>query len=208
MKIRIKKDLRLFNEEGTISIDIFEGEEYECNDYVYCGVNIGCTKIIEREGCEFYIHENFFEVIDEENEDIESDKDNINPQHYKNGTRGIETIDTIIELLSEEGFFNYCVGNIIKYVSRYEYKNGLEDLRKAKWYSEIIIKKLFEDVEELKSYIYEKEEHVMNVLNKEQLKGYLKGSIISKCNMDIIEEVKINEILCYLNLLIEEIENE
>ena len=154
---------------------------------------------------EYLIHGEFLEITKEEELKV---KDNINPQHYKNGTRGIETIDTIIELLSEEGFFNYCVGNIIKYVSRYEYKNGLEDLRKAKWYSEIIIKKLFEDVDELKSYIYEKEEHVMNVLNKEQLKGYLKGSIISKCNMDIIEEVKINEILCYLNLLIEEIENE
>lgn len=159
----------------------------------------------DEQGREYLIHEKFLNFTKEKETKI---KDNINPQHYKNGTRGIETIDTIIELLSEEGFFNYCVGNIIKYVSRYEYKNGLEDLRKAKWYSEIIIKKLFEDVDELKSYIYEKEEHVMNVLNKEQLKGYLKGSIISKCNMDIIEEVKINEILCYLNLLIEEIENE
>lgn len=159
----------------------------------------------DEQGREYLIHEKFLNFTKEKETKI---KDNINPQHYKNGTRGIETIDTIIELLGEEGFFNYCVGNIIKYVSRYEYKNGLEDLRKAKWYSEIIIKKLFEDVDELKSYIYEKEEHVMNVLNKEQLKGYLKGSIISKCNMDIIEEVKINEILCYLNLLIEEIENE
>lgn len=162
--------------------------------------------IKDEQNREYLIHGEFLEITKEE-EELKV-KDNINPQHYKNGTRGIETIDTIIELLSEEGFFNYCVGNIIKYVSRYEYKNGLEDLRKAKWYSEIIIKKLFEDVDELKSYIYEKEEHVMNVLNKEQLKGYLKGSIISKCNMDIIEEVKINEILCYLNLLIEEIENE
>ena len=161
--------------------------------------------IKDEQNREYLIHGEFLEITKEEELKV---KDNINPQHYKNGTRGIETIDTIIELLSEEGFFNYCVGNIIKYVSRYEYKNGLEDLRKAKWYSEIIIKKLLEDVDELKSYIYEKEEHVMNVLNKEQLKGYLKGSIISKCNMDIIEEVKINEILCYLNLLIEEIENE
>ena len=161
--------------------------------------------IKDEQNREYLIHGEFLEITKEEELKV---KDNINPQHYKNGTRGIETIDTIIELLSEEGFLNYCVGNIIKYVSRYEYKNGLEDLRKAKWYSEIIIKKLFEDVDELKSYIYEKEEHVMNVLNKEQLKGYLKGSIISKCNMDIIEEVKINEILCYLNLLIEEIENE
>ena len=135
-------------------------------------------------------------------------KDNINPQHYKNGTRGIETIDTIIESLGEKGFVNYCIGNVIKYVSRYEYKNGLEDLKKAKWYSEIIIKKLFGDNIELEHCIFEKEEHVLNVLKGEQIKGYLKGSIISKCNIGIVEEIKLKEILHYLNLLIEENENE
>ena len=77
----------------------------------------------------------FLEITKEEELKV---KDNINPQHYKNGTRGIETIDTIIELLGEEGFFNYCVGNIIKYVSRYEYKNGLEDLRKRRTCNECI----------------------------------------------------------------------
>jgi hypothetical protein len=29
---------------------------------------------------------------------------------------------------------DYHQGNILKYVSRYKYKNGVEDLRKAKWY--------------------------------------------------------------------------
>ena len=29
---------------------------------------------------------------------------------------------------------NFCQGNIIKYVSRYKHKNGLEDLEKAQWY--------------------------------------------------------------------------
>ena len=159
----------------------------------------------DEQGREYLIHEKFLNFTKEKETKI---KDNINPQHYKNGTRGIETIDTIIELLGEEGFFNYCVGNIIKYVSRYEYKNGLEDLRKAKWYSEIIIKKLFDGNVELEDYVLEKEEHVMNVLNGEQLKGYLKGSIISKCNIGIVEEIKLKEILHYLNLLIEENENE
>lgn len=154
---------------------------------------------------EYLIHGEFLEITKEEELKV---KDNINPQHYKNGSRGIETIDTIIESLGEKGFVNYCVGNIIKYVSRYEYKNGLEDLRKAKWYSEIIIKKLFDDNVELEHYILEKEEHVINVLNGEQLRGYLKGSIISKCNIYKAEEVKIREILHHLNLLIEEVENE
>lgn len=32
--------------------------------------------------------------------------------------------------------FTWCIANVIKYVSRYKRKNGLEDLKKAKWYLE------------------------------------------------------------------------
>ena len=32
-------------------------------------------------------------------------------------------------------------GNVIKYVTRYENKNGLEDLKKAKWYLDRLIKR-------------------------------------------------------------------
>jgi len=34
---------------------------------------------------------------------------------------------------------NFCEGNIIKYVTRYKAKNGVEDLLKAKHYIEILI---------------------------------------------------------------------
>ena len=54
-------------------------------------------------------------------------KDNINPDHYQKGN--IEVIDFILDQN-----FNYLEGNIIKYVSRYKDKNGLEDLKKAQWY--------------------------------------------------------------------------
>lgn len=54
-------------------------------------------------------------------------KDNINPNHYKQGN--IEVIDFILDQR-----MSYLEGNIIKYVSRYKYKNGLEDLKKAQWY--------------------------------------------------------------------------
>ena len=53
--------------------------------------------------------------------------DVINPNHYKQGN--IEVIDFILD---QE--LNYLEGNVIKYVSRYKYKNGLEDLKKAQWY--------------------------------------------------------------------------
>ena len=54
-------------------------------------------------------------------------KDNINPSHYKQGN--IEVIDFILDQK-----FNYLEGNVVKYLSRYKFKNGLEDLNKAKWY--------------------------------------------------------------------------
>jgi len=54
------------------------------------------------------------------------------PKHYTQGS--IETIDAI------EGLnLGYHESNILKYISRYKYKNGLEDLYKAKWYLERLI---------------------------------------------------------------------
>ena len=61
--------------------------------------------------------------------------DNVNhPAHYQS-RNGLETID-IIEACVEDltGMEAVCTGNIIKYISRWKKKNGLEDLRKAKWY--------------------------------------------------------------------------
>lgn len=64
-------------------------------------------------------------------------KDNINPSHYTFG--GIETIDYIEAKLGVDGAYAFCIGNIIKYVSRAGKKTistELEDLQKAKWYLE------------------------------------------------------------------------
>jgi hypothetical protein len=54
--------------------------------------------------------------------------ENVNhPSHYTQGS--LEVIDAIEGL--ELGFH---AGNVVKYVSRYKHKNGIEDLRKAAWY--------------------------------------------------------------------------
>jgi aryl-phospho-beta-D-glucosidase BglC (GH1 family) len=61
--------------------------------------------------------------------------DNINhPAHY---TKGIETIEYI-----RSWEMDYVRGNIIKYVTRAPYKhdNPLQDLEKAKFYLEYLIK--------------------------------------------------------------------
>lgn len=58
------------------------------------------------------------------------------PPHYNQG--GIECIDYIEQQLGEE-YTGYLQGNVIKYLHRFRYKNGLEDLKKAQWYLERLI---------------------------------------------------------------------
>lgn len=62
------------------------------------------------------------------------------PSHYTQGK--YETIDIVRETLGKERFEGFCVGNILKYVIRYQHKNGLEDLEKAevylKWAIEVL----------------------------------------------------------------------
>ncbi|WP_376706620.1 DUF3310 domain-containing protein [Listeria booriae] len=62
--------------------------------------------------------------------------DNVNnPNHYTAG--GIETLDYIKAKVND--YPSYVVGNIIKYITRYEHKNGLEDLKKAQFYLDDLI---------------------------------------------------------------------
>ena len=69
----------------------------------------------------------------------ETQSDPVNsPTHYQTGL--IETIDSIKNILGHEKFQAYCIGNVIKYLSRYREKNGLEDLKKAETYISFIIK--------------------------------------------------------------------
>ena len=67
-------------------------------------------------------------------------KDNVNhPSHYTQGK--IECIEAIAEATKHLlGIAAVCVANIIKYVWRYPFKNGLEDLYKAQWYLNELIK--------------------------------------------------------------------
>ena len=58
--------------------------------------------------------------------------DNINPDHYKDSE--IECIDAIESSMSKESYKGYLKGSIIKYIWRYENKNGVEDLKKARWF--------------------------------------------------------------------------
>lgn len=68
-------------------------------------------------------------------------KDAINPDHYKQGK--IECIEALeAATVNKTGIEAVCTANVIKYLWRYEAKNGLEDVKKAKWYLEKLIEKL------------------------------------------------------------------
>lgn len=71
------------------------------------------------------------------NKKYEDEKsDNVNwPKHYTENKSGVEPI-----IITEH--MSFCLGNVIKYVMRYDLKGGLEDLKKAQWYLNREIKRL------------------------------------------------------------------
>ena len=63
------------------------------------------------------------------------------PPHYNQG--GIECIDAIkAATVNKRGIEAVCVANVIKYVWRYEAKNGLEYVKKAQFYLNRLIDEL------------------------------------------------------------------
>ena len=59
--------------------------------------------------------------------------DNVNhPSHYETGN--FECIDVMIETQGKEAVMDFCVCNAFKYIYRHNNKNGVEDIKKAKWY--------------------------------------------------------------------------
>ena len=70
-------------------------------------------------------------------------KDNVNqPSHYNQGD--IQCIDAIRAAMGNNPvkFTAYCLGNVMKYLWRYEHKNGVEDLKKAQVYLGWMIEEL------------------------------------------------------------------
>ena len=58
---------------------------------------------------------------------------NVNhPSHYNKGN--IECIDAMISAYGKDTVSHFCICNAFKYIWRYKYKNGIEDLKKAQWY--------------------------------------------------------------------------
>lgn len=107
-----------------------------------------CFESVECENCPFEkIYDatsgeskKFAEILETFVKENSKNEDNVNsPNHYKLAGLDVEVIDVIKASMSPEEFKGYCKGNVIKYVTRENKKNGMEDLRKAKKYLEYVI---------------------------------------------------------------------
>ena len=77
-----------------------------------------------------------FQPVEETN--IAYDDSVNHPSHYTQGT--VECIDAIESSMTPEEFRGYLKGCLMKYIWRYQHKGGMEDLKKARWYLDRLIK--------------------------------------------------------------------
>lgn len=71
------------------------------------------------------------EAVEKIGEDAKPDPVN-RPAHYTSG--GIECIDAMTAAFGDEVVKDFCLCNAFKYLWRHRQKNGVEDLKKARWY--------------------------------------------------------------------------
>ena len=128
-------------DNSNVSRSLTKGAIYEVIDFG----NLGIT-VIDNSGMNTVYERNRFKLIDEEETIKEEPKDNVNhPSHYTNGK--YECIDILQDITKDlTGLEAVCTAHAVKYLWRWKYKNGVEDLKKANWY----INKLIETIEQNK----------------------------------------------------------
>ena len=82
---------------------------------------------------------NIAEVVEKYGEDVKPDPVN-HPAHYTSG--GIECIDAMQAAFGDEAVKDFCLCNAFKYLWRHRNKNGVEDLKKARWYLDRLIREM------------------------------------------------------------------
>lgn len=114
-------------DKNIIASDPYNGVPNWCPGYEVLG------KIVVPDEEEVDDH---MECISEEvNEAMNVKVDPTNPDHYKNHT-SLECIEEMEIIFGSLGVTYFCVCNAWKYIRRWKNKNGIEDLKKAKWYIE------------------------------------------------------------------------
>lgn len=106
--------------------------------------SLGKSAELNRNGGEQMEKEEMLKALEREleEEDIVVD----HPPHYETGR--FECIEVMEEALGREEVKDFCLCNAFKYLYRCTRKNGLEDLKKARWYLNRRIEMEEEDEEE------------------------------------------------------------
>ena len=138
-------------DEMVLAIDKFCDEQEDCSCCLL-------YKFLDEDYCDFdewsddklaiaydHVYKNSEARLDGSHIEIDDDGHDMvsHPKHYTQGD--IECIDALkAATVGKRGIEAVCVANVIKYLWRYEGKNGIEDVRKAKWYIERLLKELEE----------------------------------------------------------------
>jgi len=73
--------------------------------------------------------------VSDDNIDTSETSDNVDhPKHYNSGK--YECIEVMRDVFGDDKVLTFCKLNAFKYLWRTDNKNGLEDIKKAKWYIE------------------------------------------------------------------------
>ena len=62
------------------------------------------------------------------------------PQHYGGAENPYEVIKVLQAWLTPEEYVGFLKGNALKYNARHRQKGGREDLRKAQWYQNELVR--------------------------------------------------------------------
>lgn len=150
-----------FKKYGKVYDSITSAVSEHCQKQRYC---FQCVLYRERgeKCCEHYAHTNpeevahllgfeviedtpdIREVVEKYSEDVKPDPVN-HPAHYTSG--GIECIDAMQVAFGDDAVKGFCLCNAFKYLWRHRSKNGVEDLKKCRWYLNRLITEM-EAVEE------------------------------------------------------------
>ena len=102
-------------------------------------INSGTTSDNKELKCKDNKESGLFDNVALELREIENGDNIISPNHYASG-KGFEVFDV------QEAFIHELKGmaasywcNVVKYILRFQRKNGIEDLKKAKYYLEKLI---------------------------------------------------------------------
>lgn len=117
--------------------------------------------------------------------------DKIKPDYYKKD--GKDLLDEFFNtLMTKEQAIGFCLGNAIKYLTRYDKKNGLEDLQKANEYLNRMLKysKLIQDftdkeTNEFLSRIHMVSCNIGKIYNSAENEEDLKKKLIHGCLKDV-----------------------